>query len=88
MEDLIIQGLANCFTKQDAPIVIFCDWDDVKNIEKDIAQKTKIGGYYPHNNPQFPNLNVMTFSIYGNDFFFVDKMQMIEFLEIVKQKMP
>jgi len=88
MEDLIIQGLANCFAKRDAPIVIFCDWEDVKNIEKDIAKKTKMGGSYPHNNPQFQNLNVMTFSIDGKDFFFVDKMQMIQFLEIVKQNMP
>lgn len=87
MENLIISGLANCFQENDAPIVIFCDWKDVEKIKKDIDEKVKLCKKYNFNSPDFINMNVITLSYEGKNFFFVDRMQMIPFLEVVKNKL-
>ena len=86
MEELIIAGLENCFQETDAPIIIFCDWKDVDRIKKDIDNKVMFGKTYKTESPDFVNMNVITFSYKGRHFFFVDRMQMIPFLEKIKSK--
>lgn len=87
MEKLLIQGLADCFTKQDAPIVIFCDWNDAEKIRLDIIEKTNAGmhGHFD-NKDRVHRINYFSCFFGGTEFVFCDINQTAEFLEIYKSK--
>lgn len=83
MKNLMIEGIANCFSDKKTPILIFCNWEDALKIRDDAIAKTEIGASYAFENTQSNYLNCFSLMYEGKEFFFVDEMHKNFFFKLL-----
>ncbi|MBC7845580.1 MAG: hypothetical protein H7Y10_03710 [Flavobacterium sp.] len=83
MENLMIKGIADCFSNKNTPILIFCNWEDALKIRDDAVGKTEISASFE--NTQSNYLNCVSLMYEGKEFYFVDEMQKNDFFKILNQ---
>jgi len=48
----MIKGIADCFSNNNTPVLIFCNWEDALKIRDDAIAKTEIGACANFENTQ------------------------------------